>query len=387
MEKTKKTRSGKRVLRILGIIAGCIILLAVLLAGYVFIALSGNVENLSRVDEDGALYYCEYTGDYYHNAIAALPVKFLRKKGCSAFLTHNTAGDVLTARNYDFPHTDTEGNITGLNMVVRLSPEGKYSSVNLADAAWVAILGIPYGKGAPDSGKSAKLPLAILPWLCMDGMNEKGLTASILSLDTKEGEHAACQNEEGKDPVEITELLRYTLDCCATVEEAVELAGRYNMIGMAGWDFQLFVTDADGNSAVLDWRYDTLNVTYTNAATNFYVSSDDAGDIYNWKGELKGKFVLPAEKTYEYHYGYGHGYERFNAIAEALEAHIVTPEPYYTEMTDEEAMNILAAVSQDYDGESATSYTQYSVLYNNTQRSLDISVMRDYEKVFSFKLD
>jgi len=221
----------------------------------------------------------------------------------------------------------------------------------------------------------------------MDGMNEKGLTASILSLDTKEGEHAACQNEEGKDPVEITELLRYTLDCCATVEEAVELAGRYNMIGMAGWDFQLFVTDADGNSAVLDWRYDTLNVTYTNAATNFYVSSDDAGDIYNWKGELKGKFVLPAEKTYEYHYGYGHGYERFNAIAEALEAHIVTPEPYYTEMTDEEAMNILAAVSQDYDGESATSYTQYSVLYNNTQRSLDISVMRDYEKVFSFKLD
>ena len=80
----------------------------------------------------------------------------------------------------------------------------------------------------------------------MDGINEKGLSVSILALDVKEGEQAVHQSVEGKKTILYEELLRYILDSCATVKEAEELAGEYNIHNIIGNDYHLFVTDENG---------------------------------------------------------------------------------------------------------------------------------------------
>ena len=60
---------------------------------------------------------------------------------------------------------------------------------------------------------------------------------------------------------------------------------------------------------------------------------------------------------------------------------------FCSEMADKEAMNILSRVAQDYDQNEETSFTQYSALYNSTEKTLTVCVMQDYanEYVFSFE--
>ena len=373
-----------KILKITGIVLGSLILLIAVIAGILCLRLRTAVKNLTRVDDGGYLYSMDYTASY-DNALMKFPINYIKTAGCSAFTTVNEEGDVITARNYDLPHTDEDGNATGLNVVFTLRPEGKYASINFADAAWLTMIGIPYTAGAFDEGGASPMFLAFMPYLCMDGMNEKGLTVSILALDIKDGEAAVDQTEAGKDTVTITEMLRLMLDNCADVEEAIAMAQAYNLTNILGSDFHLFVTDAEGTGVVMEWRYNTLTLTWQDAVTNFYVGYDDAEDCY-YGDALKETFVRAEDLSWDYLYGYGHGYARFNTVAEMLDDHVTDPGTYATMVTDAEAMDTLAAVSQEYDGTDLTSLTQYSVIYNSTDLTAEVCVMRDYSVHYTFSL-
>ncbi len=343
-----------------------------------------TLESLRRVDPDGLLYEMNYTADCYKPAVV-FPVQLLKlmKSGsCSCFSGRSPASSVLVGRNYDVPHKDKEGGITGLNVVFTLHPRGKFRSVNFADAAWVSMLGLPYQKGALDDGKTGLSPLLLIPYLTMDGMNEKGLCASILALDLKQGEKAVYQTEKGKKKVMITMLLRYMLDSCETIQEAEDLARKYNMVNTFGYDYHLFLADASGRSAVLEWRYNSLQITETDAVTNFYVSSDDAEDSY-LNGKLKERFINDLKTEKSYRFGYGHGYERFKEVARTLDSR--PHENGAAILTEEESLSLLSRVSQDYTGE-LTSMTQYSVLYDLTQKTATVSVQQKYEDQYLFRL-
>ena len=56
-----------------------------------------------------------------------------------------------------------------------------------------------------------------------------------------------------------------------------------------------------------------------------------------------------------------------------------------TVMDTAAAMDILKAVSQEYTGE-LTSLTQYSTVYHNNERSMDICIYPDYTEVYHFTL-
>lgn len=351
------------VLTVVLIVAGC--------AGAVLLKLSSNsksmMETCTRLDSDGWLYSMDCTEDMYSTAVS-LPLKYFtiqKTAGCSAFYASGNGGDALTGRNYDLPHKKRDdGSLTGLNVVLKCHPEGKYKSLCIADACWISVLGMDYYAGGLDNPDLNKIPVSLMPYLCMDGMNEKGLTVSILSLDIKDGETAVYQNEKGKEKVIISYILRYMLDECSTVEEAESLARRYNLTNLMGSDFHLFVSDAYGDSAVFEWRYNELKVTHTDAATNFYCGFDDAEDCY-YDGKLKEAFKTPAVTSKEYHYGYGHGYERFRTVVTALDK---------TEKFSETgAMELLDSVFQEYTGEM-TSFTQYSVVYNQTQKTAKVKI-------------
>lgn len=344
-----------------------------------------SLSTIQRIDRDGYLYHMDYLSDYYKPAVAGffkLVYTIIRKSGCSAFVAYNDNLDFIMGRNYDYPHKDKNGNITGLNVALHTAPQGKFRSLAFADASWISLLGYSYHAGALDNGICNLTPLCLLPYLCVDGMNEKGLCVSILSLDLKEGEKPCRQMEAGKEKVNASVLLRYMLDGCADLEDCIELAKGCNMINTLGEDYHLFVSDHTGRSAVFEWRYDSLSITETDIVTNFYVGYDDAEDCYYGK-DLKERFIRPKKTKKEYRYGYGHGYGRFRTLAEALDQR--RDKRNRSRISEDDAMKLLKDVSQKYDG-SLTSYTQYSVIYNAHELSADVCVGRNYRKAYSFKV-
>ena len=77
--------------------------------------------SLSRLDDDGYLYFMDYTGDYYSPGVfdALRRVGYV-EPGCSSFFTHNPDGEPISCRNYDYPHhvIGDDQTITGLNVVL-----------------------------------------------------------------------------------------------------------------------------------------------------------------------------------------------------------------------------------------------------------------------------
>ena len=63
-------------------------------------------------------------------------------------------------------------------VMVRTAPKDGYRSIGMADAGWVG-----YDIGSLSDGKSDLSAAVAMPYLIMDGMNEKGLAVSVLKLD------------------------------------------------------------------------------------------------------------------------------------------------------------------------------------------------------------
>lgn len=343
-----------------------------------------SISSVKRLDEGGRLYYVNYTADYDGPLLRTVlsAIRLVVGGGCSTFFAQDGEDSFLTARNYDCPHKDKSDNLTGLNVVVNCAPEGKYASVGVADAAWISEIGVPYYEGALDNGKTNLTFLALLPYLCMDGMNEKGLVGSVLAVDITDAETPVKQSEKGRPKTIPPYLLRYILDNCATVEEAVSLAGEYNMQNVTGHTYQIFLTDAKGTACLLSWRYDKMFTVTTDAATNFYQSHTDAADCYYPEG-LKEKYPGPAHTKTEYSYGFGHGYTRFNTIAEALDAK--KDGSALACLTAEEARDILSRVTQSYVN-PVDSQTQYSIIYNSGALTANLWSDMDYQHFYSFSV-
>lgn len=365
-------------------------------AAFINEEMKSTLNKLSRVDEDGYLYELTYDYDYYDSTIQDTVALISQlDAGCSAFTTFNTEGDFILARNYDYNHLDADDNPSGLNLVLRTAPEGKLKSIAVCDAWWLN----PgtYTRGAFDDGETDISNIMIAPYLCVDGMNEAGVSIALLAADTKEGEVPTNQNT-GKDKVIHSVLLRYILDNAKSLEEAIDIAKQYDVMSSASQDIHIIISDKDGNTAVLEWRQfgnDTeqkLYVTYTNAVTNFLVGFDDAQDMYHEDGSLRERVTLVAGLTNTYHYGYGHGYHRFAGIVSAIDRYISADSKptengvYNSTMMNSQAYNILSVAAQE-PGLEKTSLTQYSALYDMTTGNLGICLERDYTKEYSFSIN
>jgi len=151
-----------------------------------------TLDNAVRLDKDGNLYSVNYTADYHSLFAKAMlnTVQLAANNGCTVYTTHDTSGNVITCRNYDYPHVDAEGEPTGLNVVLTTAPEGGYRSIAMADIAIFQEIGLMYCAGDLDDGKTDISMVLLLPWFCMDGMNEKGLSGTVLYVDVAEGENA-----------------------------------------------------------------------------------------------------------------------------------------------------------------------------------------------------
>ena len=238
-------------------------------------------------------------------------------------------------------------------MMVYCAPKDGYKSIAFAALDNVSA-------NVPDASMAKKLATLTAPFICLDGMNEKGVSIAVLTLDSE-----PVRQNTGKPVISTTLAIRLVLDKAATTEEAVELLRGYDMFSSSGRDYHFYITDASGDGRVVEYDPDSetreLIATPTEAVTNFFIRYIDE--------------VLPNQKNGIY----GHGRERYDAVMKVLEAEKGS-------YTNDTVWNAMKAAAQNPDPDAITSNTQWSVSYNNTDLTAEIAIRRNWEDITHFEI-
>ena len=361
---------NKVIKRVLIILLMIVVLAAAVFLGIYFTRIQtiGSIEQLTDYEDGYNLYRMDVKYDYsienvinrgieddqmmidsmLKEVLPLLPVKMKAPNfGCTSFSLTDTDGDVHMGRNYDFK-SDTSA------MLVYCTPKDGYKSVAVAALDNVSV-------NVPDENIKKKLASLASPFICLDGINEKGVSISVLTLDSE-----PVRQNTGKPVISTTLAIRLVLDRAATTEEAVELLRSYDMYSSAGRDYHFYITDASGDGRVVEYDCESetreLVATPSEAVTNFFI-------IYKEK-------ALPNQKNGIY----GHGRERYDAVMKVLEEE----KGNYTNDTVWKAMK---SAAQSPNPGDVTSNTQWSVSYNNTDLTAEIAIRRNWEDIIHFALE
>lgn len=346
------------------------------------------LHSMKDVDGSGRLYEIDYTVDYKLDAVLksgctetnqlfnyvayllydSLPQSRAQVSfdaGCSAFAVPNSqSGDFLMGRNYDFCHATEDGTSykSIAAILVRTAPPGGKKSISMVDG-----MQLGYGQGFYTDGETDLSLLMGLPYAALDGINEDGFAIGVFALREKQ-----TQQDTGQPRIGTTTAIRMLLDRASTVKEALAMLKKYdmNMKGSGRSNYHYFMADATGDYAIVEYTLkkgetiptvmekltgnDTLR-----CVTNFYVSPTMVGTNDGW--------------------GSDHGKDRYWTIRNNLAKNNY-------ELSADGAMSLLSDVSQPADLKNITSQTQWSCLYNLSEKSLRLAILRDYGKMYNFKV-
>lgn len=346
----KKTSKAKKVIKItvlsiLGVIAAALIIISNILYG--------RVSTISSVKQLGeGMYTVNYRHDYQLDKALESGIedersllKFicdemyfgyqvdanLEKYACSAFVTKTPDEKYLGGRSFGLGGTDT--------LCVYTHPSDGYASISTVSTD---MLNVGANNAYPTTSLEGRAALLAAPYIAVDGMNEKGLFTALLDLSMGET-HMGTGNRD----LTVTMAVRLLIDRAATVDEAIELLRNYDIHTGHGWTQHLFVGDASGDGAVIEWHKGQMKVVKSPICTNFRLSSKLAQDD-------------PTGMC-----------ERFDILHDTLEKH--------PENTPDDAMDMLEAVKQEYDNNI---HTEWSIVYHLTDFSMDISVDMDFDNVY-----
>ena len=266
--------------------------------------------------------------------------------GCTAFVMRDKNGEVFTGRNYDFK-LDTSA------LLVRCQPKNGYKSMGFAALNNV-------GADNADSSIMTKLACLFGPYICNDGVNEKGVSIAVLTLDSE-----PTNQNNGKKKIATSLAIRLVLDNADSTQKAVDILREYDMVAANGRDYHFFIADSTGDSRVVEWDCMSptreLVETKINAITNFYAK---------YIGQVK---------SYQRNGIYGHGRERYDKVITVLENN-------KDNLTKEVAWEALKSASSAPNPESVTSNTQWSVIFSNTNLTADMVQRRLWDTHYSFNL-
>ncbi|MDD6364164.1 MAG: carcinine hydrolase/isopenicillin-N N-acyltransferase family protein [Bacteroidales bacterium] len=346
------------------------------------------INSMKDLDGKGRLYELNYTADYKLDKVLAsqktavnelfqyvayLLYDNLQTKapevdygtGCSCFAVPESEGqDFLMGRNYDYRHfgDDKSTLLPTAAILVHTAPEGGKKSISMVDG-----MHLGFGRGFYDEADRDLSLMMALPYAALDGINEDGFAIGVLALN-----EAPAKQNRGKPRIGTTVAIRMLLDRASTVREAVKMLDAYDMdMGDTGRSsYHFFMADATGDYAIVEYSYvgeqenpgqmevlkgvDTLR-----CVTNFYVSPSMAGTNDGW-GSL-------------------HGRDRYDTMRSTLQSNNYS-------LSGGEAMSLLSTVSQDPTDE-LTSMTQWSAVYNLSEKSLRLSILREYGKAYDFRVE
>ena len=288
--------------------------------------------------------------------------------GCSAFACPDgTSGNFLMGRNFDFNHRDpdTKERVMIPLIAVHTAPAGGKKSVSFVDGQFVKYESGFYTKKGNDLSM-----LMALPYLLLDGINEDGFAVSVLKLDGL----PTAQSDSPNKKIFTTVAMRMLLDRASTVKEAKEMLKDYSMyMDTDSASYHFFMADAKGDFAIVEYtnpdtqlnpnRLEELSGADTlRCVTNFYVSPTMYATPHGMRHSLHGK-------------------ERYDSLRAGLLRHNY-------KMTPEEALGLLKVVAQGPDGyQGSTGFTQWSEAFNLSKKTVSMSILREWDKTFHFKVE
>lgn len=287
--------------------------------------------------------------------------------GCSAFACPDkTSGDFLMGRNFDFNHIDaTTGERTMIPVIaVHTAPKGGKKSVSFVDGLFIG-----YKSGFYTDGKSDLSMLMALPYVLLDGINEDGFAICVLKLDGKPTK----QEQPGKKKIFTTVAMRMLLDRASTVKEAVEMLKQYNMcMDSDPASYHYLMADATGDFAIVEYTNSDLEQHPDKMEVH---TGDDA-----WR-YVTNFYVSPSMADTDHGFNHStHGMARYLTLRDRLAQLNYRPTPA-------EALALLQDVAQGPEHpELSTGFTQWSEVYNLSRKSLTLSILREWNKSFEFKV-
>lgn len=274
--------------------------------------------------------------------------------GCASFTAQTEDGDRLFARNYDFAKTNTCIVITEAN-------KGRHASISTAD---LQFLGIDVNSDV--EGLMDKITCLAAPFVPLDGINDAGVSCGIY-MTYQGAETVATDQNTDKPDFTSTTLLRLILDYADDVEEAVEIASKYDLHDSAGTSYHYMVADASGKSAILEWVADAdlsdndgsarqLVVTYND--DDAHIGESEATSDYQW---ITNFIILP---EYYEEGAKKPGVDRYERIYEEL------AKTNGIVKDDDAAMDILGIVGRrTWNNDDNNGCTVHSVVYNLTDKT------------------
>lgn len=339
-------QKGKRILKITALSLAGLLAVTVLTAGIILYGRIASMLSIKHIGND--LYTMHYHQNYHLDKALAAEIKNeedllkfvcddiffgyqidsnLSKYGCAAFFTPTPDGKYLAGRNFDLDGSDT--------LCLYTHPKDGYASISTVSTDMIAV-----GEGNDYATTSfmGRAALLAAPYMGVDGMNEKGLTASLLDTDRHSETHLTTERPD----LTVSMAIRLLLDRAATVDEAIALLAQYDINTSHGWTQHIFLADANGDAAVAEWYNDEVKAVRYPVCTNFR--------LLEWQ----------SEEDYEGHCN------RFDVLDQSLKE-----KPAHTA---EDSMKLLEAVKQND--------TIWSAVFHLTDFSVDYAVNRDYKHVY-----
>jgi choloylglycine hydrolase len=264
------------------------------------------------------------------------------KIGCSSFNSFNKNKENQFCRNFDYPQNK--------HIAFWTHPKDGYASINFASGIF---LGYSIFHSMEELVRDR---LLLLPYTVLDGMNEKGLSISVLWVKEKKTH----QVDPSKNNLITTLFIRGVLDTCKNVDEAVEFFQKYNMHepfiqeGDKG-DYHFMVTDQEGKSVVIEYSENKIYLTYPKNKVSYVTN------------------YIISEAINTTHRG-SPGDDRFKKIEEKLNSTNGILEW-------KESMKLLESVSQK-SNETNKTVTEWSNVYNTKQLNVIISSKNNFEKLY-----
>ncbi len=360
----------KKALKIISYVLSLLVLFTV---GFVGIRYFKEIRTLSslKLIEGTDLYTMEFFSDYhfddflktgagnnneYYDYVNKIMEQSLKiavdnstpENACSAFTFKGTDGDRYLARNFDYAVNPV--------MLLVTSPEDAYKSISTVNMNRL-------GFNNERTPKTVDIKLFGAPYFPTDGVNEKGISASVLQVN-----FSRKQKDENKSTIGVYAVVRLILDYADSIDKAVELIDDYNIYFDSAFMSHIFVADSQGNSALIEFvngeTYVIKNEKNYQIASNFNNTEevfDDDGYVYT---EEYRKWLTDS-KTSAYDSEYS-CYVRYDFMLDSL---------YNSSgiMTADDAFKLLENVA-------SPSKLQYSVVYNLSDLQATVITDNDWDK-------
>lgn len=291
------------------------------------------------LEQGGAFSDGEVAQYLVENMAGEMGLDFLGKIfGCSTLAVSSPDGDILFGRNFDWNTCNA--------MIVEAHPENGYASLSTVNMDFIT-------QGA-ESTMGAVMKLEQVQTLAalyapLDGMNEAGLAVSVNMIQ----DSTNISQNTGKPGITTTTAIRLLLDKAASVDEALELLGQYDLYASMGYMVHFAIADRFGRSVAVEYIDNEAVMIETPVLTNFYLAPGEKNGI-----------------------GTQQSHQRFEILTDLL-----SQNRFLTEIGVRDA---LSSVSKGNFGEFES--TEWSIIMNLTNKTARYFHRENYENSYLFSL-